>query len=407
MTKLTGFIDFLDQQGVWEKKLPFYKMRVEQYLDYCENRSFEFRAKSSINKYRATLSRTLEDWAVKQAVDAVNYFIHWEEVKELQKREGYSSDVVAEYLDRFVNVMRLQNKSLNTEKNYLREVRNFINYHCKDVYVAEDIEDYLKFLAVEKKSSKSTMNSALSILQFFYKYVLGHDVSSLCSSLRLNNKKSIPVYFSLNEIRQIFSRLEGEHLLMAQLMYGSGLRNSEVYSLRVKDINWQQKKIFVYSKKSKCRLAPLADRVLQGLSRQIDKVKDVYERDRRSHLPGVPLRNVEKSSLEKLDESWEMFWLFPSKSLSCSVDGSYNFRNHVERHSLGRKLKSALKECQIFKDAKAASLRHSFAVHLIKTGVNLRDLQDHLGHNTIKETQIYSFAVENVVKDIRSPMDDL
>lgn len=407
MTNLTGFIDFLDQQGVWEKKLPFYKMRVEQYLEYCENRSFEVRAKSSINKYRATLSRTLEDWAVKQAVDAVNYFIHWEEVKELQKREGYISDVTAEYLDRFVKVIRLQSKSLNTEKNYLREVRNFISYHCKDAYVAEDIEDYLKFLAVEKKSSKSTINSALSILQFFYKYVLGYDVSSLCSSLRLRNKRSIPVYFSLDEIRQIFSRLEGEHLLMAQLMYGSGLRNSEVYNLRIKDIEWQQKKIFVYSKKTKSRLAPLSDKVLQGLSQQINKAKEVYERDRRSHLPGVPLCNVEKSSLESLDESWEMFWLFPSKSLSCSVDGLYNIRNHVERHSLGRKLKAVLKECQIFKDAKAASLRHSFAVHLVKTGVNLRDLQEHLGHSNIKDTQIYSFAIQNIIKDIRSPMDDL
>ena len=248
MTNLTGYIDFLDQQGVWEKNLPFYKMRVEQYLEFCENRCFNFYSKSSVNKYKATLSRKLDDWIVNQAVDAVNYFIHWQEVKELQKSEGYSSNIVAKHLDSFIKVMRLQKKSLSTETNYVRVVRNFINYHCKDVYVAEDIEDYLKFLAIEKKSSKSTINSAISILQFFYKYILDLDVSSLCGTLRLKNKRNIPVYFSLEEIRQIFSKLKGEHLLMAQLMYGSGLRNNEVYNLRVEDIRFQQKKVFVHTK---------------------------------------------------------------------------------------------------------------------------------------------------------------
>ena len=407
MTELNGFIDFLSEQGVWAKKLPFYRMRVEQYLEYCDNWHLSSSSRSSVNKYTHVLHIKLDDWMIQQALEAINYFIHWQSIQELKKKEGYRSEVTNGYLDNLVRVIRVQRKSLSTESNYLRAVRGFINYHCKDLFDLDDIEEYLQFLAVEKKASKSTMNSTLSILQYFYKYILDIDAANICSGLRLRNKKSIPIYFSRDEISQLFNHLEGEVLLMAQLMYGSGLRNKEVYSLRVDDLKLQVKKVFVRGVSSKGRLAPLPSQFLVKIDEHLDKVREVYDRDRRSNLPGVPLPKSTKASMDALDSSWEMFWLFPSKVLSCSVDGQYSFRNHVERHGLGRKLKSAMNKCNIIKDANAGSLRHSFAIHLIERGRNLRELQDLLGHSSLKETQIYSFAIQNATMNIRSPMDDL
>ena len=82
-------------------------------------------------------------------------------------------------------------------------------------------------------------------------------------------------------------------------------------------------------------------------------------------------------------------------------------RHHIERHGFSRKFNKAIKYLAFPKNVKVGSLRHSFAVHLVEEGLNLRDLQELLGHNNIKETQKYSFAIQHIKKDIRSPMDDL
>ena len=92
------------------------------------------------------------------------------------------------------------------------------------------------YLTNEVKVSKSTQNSTLSALSFFYKYVLSNEVTAFCRSLRVKAHGQLPIYFSKEEISLVLSQLDWPFSLMAELMYGSGLRQSEVYNLRVKDL---------------------------------------------------------------------------------------------------------------------------------------------------------------------------
>ncbi len=142
-------------------------------------------------------------------------------------------------MDQVVEKLRVEHYSLRTEKTYCHWIRRFILFHRK-CHPAEmgkyEVEQFLSALAVKDKVSASTQNQALAALLFLYRKVLGTDLPWLDDVVRARRTVRIPVVLSPGEVRAVIEALPAPYQLMVQLLYGAGLRRTELLSLRVKDV---------------------------------------------------------------------------------------------------------------------------------------------------------------------------
>ena len=278
MDDFQGYVELLFSNGVRENQIQFFRMRVNQYLEFCSNHGFDFRDIISRDRYIERFRLTEEDWQINQAFKAVGLYLQW--LSDSEKPFSELSKQAVKYLQELEKVIRLQGKSKSTEDNYLRCVKYFIDFHEKDNFCESDLKHYMTYLTNEVKVSKSTQNSTLSALSFFYKYVLSNDVTAFCRSLRIKARGHLPVYFSKEEINMVLSQLDSPFSLMAELMYGSGLRQSEVYNLRVKDLLFSTKEICVsnYSDGSE-RFVVLADSTAKKLKTHLRSIVEIFEMD--------------------------------------------------------------------------------------------------------------------------------
>lgn len=138
--------------------------------------------------------------------------------------------------------------SIRTEEAYVYWVRAFIRFHGirhPASMGGAEVEAFLAWLANARGVAASTHKQALSALLFFYRKVLGTDLPWMTEIGRPRTKRRLPVVLSPDEIARIFCLLEGEHLLFAQLLYGTGMRITEGLALRVKDIDFERRTIIV------------------------------------------------------------------------------------------------------------------------------------------------------------------
>ena len=144
--------------------------------------------------------------------------------------------------------LRSRHYSVRTEKTYISWIKKFVRFHGLRHPVdmgEEEINEFLTYLAVKRNVSALTQNQALSALLFLYRHVLEIELGDLGKIIRARKPKRIPVVLSREEIKRIFNYLTGENLLMAGLMYGSGLRLMECLRLRVKDIDFKANQIMI------------------------------------------------------------------------------------------------------------------------------------------------------------------
>jgi len=146
-------------------------------------------------------------------------------------------------LDQLREQIRYLHYSLRTEEAYVYWVKNFIRFHSlkhpRDMGQAE-IEMFLSYLATQRKVSVSTHRQALSALLFLYQKVLGTKVPWMDDLARPVPKKRIPVVLTRAEVQAILGKLEGQHKVLASLLYGCGVRLMEGLRLRVKDVNFDR-----------------------------------------------------------------------------------------------------------------------------------------------------------------------
>ena len=190
--------------------------------------------------------------------------------------------------------IRTMRYSYQTEKTYVQWIKRFLHYkklkHPTNMGEVE-VNNFLTFLPVEKKVSPSTQNQALCALVYLYKHVLNLPLGeNSIKAVRAKYQRNLPVVLSINEVRLLFNALNGLPKLMAQVIYGTGLRKSEVHRLRVKDIDFERNQISVRrGKGGKDRPLPLPQTCKDELKSQIDFVRQLFLRDRTDNINGVEL----------------------------------------------------------------------------------------------------------------------
>lgn len=308
------------------------------------------------------------------------------------------------------NAMRLRHMSYSTEKTYLMWLRSFYGFiagkNPDDLTVA-DMQQFLSYLAVERRVSTSTQNQALNALVFVYRHVLDkHIGDDELNAVRAIYKRRLPVVLTVKEVHSIFDKLSGINRLMAMLIYGCGLRLQECLSLRIKDVDIEQVILIVRAGKGdKDRRTVLPYSLKEDLIRHIAKTKSLYDSDRKNNMNGVYLPGALEKKYPNAGKEWGWFWLFPSKSISVDPRTHIVRRHHMHPASLQKAFKAASAEAGIAKQASIHTLRHSFATHLLENGYDIRTIQELLGHRNLQTTMIYTHVATKNVLGVRSPLD--
>jgi integrase len=196
-------------------------------------------------------------------------------------------------LDQMRDCLRVAHYSLRTEKAYVHWVLRYIRYHGRRhprELGPEHVGAFLSSLATRRNVAPATQNQALAAILFLYKRVLGVELPWLQGVVRAKVPKRLPVVLSRPEVAAMLARLDGEHALLARLMYGTGLRLSEALELRVKDLDFDRGELIVrQGKGAKDRVTMLPASLAADLRDHLARVRYVHEADRAAELPGVEL----------------------------------------------------------------------------------------------------------------------
>ncbi len=305
--------------------------------------------------------------------------------------------------------IRAKHYSLRTEQAYLHWIKRFIYFHDKRhprEMGAAEVERFLSSLAVDDHASASTQNQALAALLFLYREVLNVELPWLDGLTRAKQRERIPVVLTQDEVRRVFQHLEGTHLLMVRLLYGTGMRLMECLRLRIKDIDFSRREITVREGKGgKDRITMLPDALIEPLRAQIDHCRIIHEQDRSHGAPGVMLPDALARKYPNAATSFGWFWVFPAAELSIDPRSGIRRRHHTHEQALQRAIKKAVSAASIYKPASTHTLRHSFATHLLEGGYDIRTVQELLGHADVKTTMVYTHVLNRGGRGVISPLD--
>jgi integron integrase len=313
-------------------------------------------------------------------------------------------------LQQIREVCRRRHYSYRTEQTYIHWIRRFVVFHGKRRHPVDmgeaEITDFLSHLATERKVAASTQNQALNALVFLYRQVLGMDLEGLKGLERARRTRKIPVVFSRDEVLRVLGMLMGEARLIAELLYGSGLRVTEATSLRVKDLDFDYRQIIVRDGKgAKDRVTVLPDALRQPLREQVQRVSAQHRQDLARGHGGVPLPHA--LAVKYPGAGTELAWqfLFPSRSLSPNRDTGEICRHCKSAKTIQRAVKRAVLRAGVTKRGSCHTFRHSFATHLLEDGYDIRTVQELLGHSNVNTTMIYTHVMKRGGQGVRSPLD--
>ncbi|HZX16197.1 MAG TPA: integron integrase [Pseudomonas sp.] len=312
-------------------------------------------------------------------------------------------------LDQVREQVCLKHYSIRTEHVYCEWVKRFIRFHRyrhPEGMGAAEVEAFLSDLAVRKNVSASTQNQALAALLFLYKQVLKLDLPWLGEVVRAKKPSRLPVVLSLAEVQQILAQLEGEVGLVANLLYGSGMRLMEVMRLRVKDIDFTRGEILVRDGKGmKDRVTVLPRCLIERLKQHLVLVRARHNAELKEGRGDVYLPFALERKYPNGPWDWRWQYVFPAAGLSVDPRSGKVRRHHLDEKRVQRAFKAAIKRTGIVKLATPHTLRHSFATHLLESGQDIRTVQELLGHADVKTTMIYTHVLNRGGLAVLSPLD--
>ncbi len=256
--------------------------------------------------------------------------------------------------------------SRRTIKSYLAHNQKFLDFCHKSAREvgAQDIKNFLLFLKGQNYTNTS-LNLVISALKFYYEQVL-HRRLFFCVT-RPKREKHLPQVLSKEQIKSLITAAANvKHQLLLSLLYGSGLRVSEVVALEIKDLDLENKTVFVRGGKGG------KDRYTLLSQNSLDLAK--------KYLATLPVGQK---------------YLF----------AGFENRGHLTTRTAQKVFEQTCVKVGIKTDVSCHSLRHSFATHLLESGVSIRYIQKLLGHNSLKTTEIYTTVARDFWQNIKSPLD--
>jgi len=275
-----------------------------------------------------------------------------------------------QHLTQFCHYLKYRRYSPNTIKTYTDALGVFFHYHSNKVPEQLGIAEIIEFntgYILRKHLSASYQNQVINAIKLFYRNRFNRNMD-LNNIQRPRREQRLPNVLSKQEIKSILEAPTNlKHRAMLSLIYACGLRRSELLNLSLSDVLSDRNVLFIrQSKGKKDRLIPISNKIIEML-------RTYYK----AYKPKV--------------------WLFEGQ----------NVGERYSERSLQLVLKQALKKAGNSKPVSLHWLRHSYATHLLESGTDLRYIQELLGHNSSKTTEIYTHVTTKSLQQIRSPFDDL
>jgi integron integrase len=437
----------LESGGVEVGKRGFYQGWVRKFFKFLKPRKWDQAERGDVEDFlRGMVEEGKHGWQVEQANRALELFytevrpMDWSrkgwpetpsavdvlsgragdvprppvdgpqmEALKLRKDTGELPERLAGFLEEVRERLREDRYAYRTEQTYLEWIRRFLIFvgpRSRRELGAHQLDEYLNYLVLVRRVSASTQNQALNAVQYLFRNILRRGVKEVEGVERAPASRRLPVVLSKGEIQRLMGEMAGRGLLMAQLMYGGGLRVNECVRLRVKDLDFDQGLIVVREGKgSKDRVVPLARKVREPLAVHLREVKVRWEKDRAMDIAGVFLPDALDRKYQRADKEWGWFWVFPSDELSEDPREGALRRHHIHAATIQAAVKRAARLAGIVKPVSPHTLRHSFATHLLEGGADIRTVQELLGHADVSTTMIYTHVLGHGGVAVESPLD--
>jgi integrase/recombinase XerD len=364
------FLESLESQGVSAHTRDEYVRAVRRLAEFY-HRSPDRISDQEILAFLTHLktSKSLSDGSIMSALCGLKAFymqvlhrawtIHWK--TPAHRTTSWFPDALRQ---RFLEDLQLQGLSARTQQAYVRTVRQLADHYEKspDELTEEDLRQYFLHVKNVKKWSRATMTQALCGIKRFFEHTRHREWTTL-SVVRPAKEKRLPVILTREEVRRILSVLRLlRYKACLTTIYSCGLRIKEAVLLQVRDIDSARMMVHVrLGKGGKDRYVPLPQPTLD-LLRQYWKTH---------HNP---------------------VWLFPA--VGRGGIGERTATAPMPLNSVQQAFRAALKDAGITKEARVHTLRHSYATHLLEAGVNLRQIQAYLGHNSVQTTSAYTHLTQ-------------
>jgi integron integrase len=318
-------------------------------------------------------------------------------------------------MDEVRTVMRRQHYSIHTERSYCDWIARYIKFHgmqSREALVqagVPQIEAFLSSLAEEGKVAASTQSQAFNALIFLYRKVLDTPLERI-DAARASREPRIPVVLTREEIAKILPLIDGQAGLVVRLLYGSGLRITEVVRLRVLDVDFGYKQITVRcGKGNKDRVTTFPAKLTEPLEAHLEKVKQLHEHDLADGLGEVHLPHALARQRPNAPTEWRWQYVFPAsrRAVDPRSEEGKTRRHHIDQSVVNKAIKKAVRFLGIRKRVSAHTFRHSFATHLLERGTDIRTIQALLGHKDVETTMIYTHVLNQGAQGVPSPLDDL
>ncbi len=312
------------------------------------------------------------------------------------------------FLSELRRVCRTRHLSRRTEDAYLYWTIRFVQYHHfrkPSEMEVDHITQFLSHLAEKRRVAASTQNQALSALLFVYRHILGMDLPYIEGFKTPRIKTRLPVVLTRAEVARVLEKLHGQNRLVAELLYGAGLRLSECLGLRMKDLDFEYRQLHLHNTKGRNqRISLMPHQSIPRIENQIKQVRLLYESDQQPPEVRITLPNALDRKYVNAPHDWRWMYLFPARQLTETDTGTL-YRHHVYPTTIQKAVHEAIIRSGITKKASCHTLRHSFATHLLENGTDIRTVQELLGHKDVRTTMIYTHVLKISQHGIRSPLD--
>lgn len=311
------------------------------------------------------------------------------------------------FLDSVRSEIRLRGYSYQTEKTYITWIKKYIYFihkrHPKDCG-PEEVKAFLSWLAKNRGVAINTQKLALNVMVFLYGTVLKQPLGELDFSLA-RKQRHLPTVLTPVEVARIIEHLPAREQLIAQLLYGSGLRISEALRLRVQNVDYTRDALQIFNGKGqKDRVTILCPEIKPLLEKYAEEAIALQAKDAKSGI-GVSMPDALHRKYPKADTSPPWAYLFPSTTVCEHPVHGHLCRHHLHESVMRKAIKKAVFEAGIYnKRVNCHTFRHSFATHMLERGADIRTVQELLGHNDVKTTQIYTHVLGKHFAGTASPL---
>jgi len=435
----------LDQAGINQKSQQWYARHVQRFLGIYSQADAHSLTRGQIEEHFRSIPADWfrHDWQQIQYVDAIRILLSnvvkltwvdsfpWTDFAEgakslrhthptlaretqvyIPNEPNFSGEVTAEQhesLRALSRTLRESDYAIRTEQTYCHWVQRFLletrGKSTRDLSEI-DVKSFLNNLVMIRNVSKSTQSIALNALVYYFRHVIAAPLGEF-THIHSSRPPKLPTVLSAPQIHGLLSDLSSHYQLMAEIMYGAGLRIIECIRLRVKDIDFEQHIIYIFDGKGgKHRRVPLPIQTIDKLQKQIAIVSGLHNKDLAAgfgtvFMPDALARKHPNAARELM---WQ--YLFPSSRLSVDPRSGATRRHHIHESGLQKAIRRVAKSSGINKPISSHTLRHSFATHLLEAGYDIRTVQELLGHADVSTTMIYTHVMNRPgVLPVISPLD--